>query len=349
MGTPTKAVAALVFVAAIATLLAWPVLSTRDDPAAAGGRDVHASIDLATDSMRSFGIYPRRCLKPVPPPPGIGLIAAARERTISIGTPTVVTERFRGRAPISWSVGGAYLAWGRGQIYEVTPRRSIGGSVRLEEWMWSPIADCLVGRTHDDELVVRVPSRAMTRTLITASPTDRATAQLDSFEFSGDGRHLRVVFRRGQRWVIDLRTMDVVIRQRVGRRFEPPRPCARLPRLGGISCSPNGAFVVGEWNDRVYLARADGSERQRLAPGDFMEAFPEWGPPGTGVTFLRRDTPDLRGAVWFVPEGGAARPSPFAIGGEGFGYDTYPWFGVVDWNVSPPYVRCGFGSACFPT
>lgn len=345
MRTTTKTVAALVFVGALAAVLAAPVLSARHDPPRPRGTPVHVSIDVGTDSMRSFQPYPRFCLKRVTSPPGIGLIAATRQRTISIGTPDVVTERFHGRAPISWSRSGAFLAWGRGQIYEVTPRRTIGGSVRMEQWMWSPIADCLVGRTRDDSLVVRVPSLDMTRTLITASPT----AQLDHFEFSGDGRYLNVRFRRGQRWVIDLRTMGR-IGPRIGRhRFEPPRPCARMARLGAISCSPNGDFVVGEWNGRVYLARADGTQRRRLVAGNVMEAFPEWGPPGTGVTFLRQDARGIGGAVWFVPEGGVARRTPFVIDGEGFGYDTFPWFGVVDWNVSPPYVRCGLGAVCFPT
>jgi hypothetical protein len=50
-----------------------------------------------------------------------------------------------------------------------------------------------------------------------------------------------------------------------------------------------------------------------------------------------------------VSEGGVARATPFSFDGEGFGYETFPWWGVVDWNVSPPIVRCGLGFVCFPT
>jgi hypothetical protein len=232
-------------------------------------------------------------------------------------------------------------------VHDVAPLRTIGGSVRLEEWAWSPVADCLVGLTRDNALVVRVAVSGVTKVLI---PPDAASGgrELDSFELSDDGRYLRIWFRNGSSEAFDL-MRSRAIRKTPPYRFREQRPCAEPNGLHSLSCSPSGAFVAGERGQRVYLARADGSDRTRLATGRYLEAFPEWGPAGTGVLFVRKPADGRKGAVWFVPEGGSARSTPFVLDGEPFGYETFPWFGIVDWNVSPPVVRCGLGGVCFPT
>jgi hypothetical protein len=274
----------------------------------------------------------------------LGLIATAYNRSVEIGTPDAIVERFRGRAPVSWSPSGVYLAWGLGQVHDVAPLRSIGPSVRLENWMWSPIADCLLGVTDKAQLVVRVAPRGSTRVIATSPPRG---PRIDSFDLSDNGRYLRIWFRNGSSETFDL-VRSRAIRKTPPYRFRGPRLCAEPNGLGSLSCSPSGTFVVGQRGQRVYLARADGSGRTPLASGRYLEAFPEWGPAGTGVLFVRKPLEGRTGAVWFVPEGGSARPTPFVLDGEPFGYQTYPWFGIVDWSVSPPVVRCGLGAVCFP-
>ena len=346
MGTPARTIAAIVFVAALAAVLAAPVLGARDRSRSLPPTPVISADHEQTLLAFRMGRYPRSCLRPVSSPPGIGLIATGYNRTVEIGTPDAIVERFRGRAPVSWSPSGVYLAWGRGQVHDVAPLRSIGGSVRLEEWAWSPVADCLLGLTEDKALVVRVATSGVTKVLV---PPDAAGdgRKLDSFELSGDGRYLRIWFRNGSSESFDLERSRP-IRKTPPYHFREPRLCAEPNGLSSLSCSPSGAFVVGERGQRVFLAGVDGSQRTPLAGGRYLEAFPEWGPAGTGVLFLRKPVDGRTGAVWFVPEGGSARPTPFVIEGEGFGYPTFPWVGIVDWNVSPPVVRCGSGAMCFP-
>ena len=113
----------------------------------------------------------------------------------------------------------------------------------------------------------------------------------------------------------------------------------------GFSCTPNGALIAtarGEVRDgsdqvgsasptEVTILRRDGSEVITLTPAGANDAAPEWGPPGTGLIFVRLSDGDA--TVLFAAEG----RTPTALGvSVSVPRSDYEWQQVLDWSATPP-------------
>lgn len=284
------------------------------------------------DRLRT-GQYPPGCTRRVAPPDGTGLVATTFNRAVEIGNTSTVTDTFRKSGPVSWSPGGGFLAVGGTHIYSAETGQLRDFGPRLLQWAWSPIADCLVGATNNGELVVVRPT-GRPLLLITGDRVAR-------FDFAPNGRSM-LVRSGGRSSVLDL--VDVRLLKKTASRkgFETTSTCPTFSKIASESCSTDGRYVVGIQNDRLVLVGENGT--RPLAFGSYEERFPEWGPPRTGVLFLRRPNGEDRVEVWFIPEGGTARETPFSFpSAEVWDRTNYPWASVMDWNVSPPRVRCGPG------
>ena len=112
-----------------------------------------------------------------------------------------------------------------------------------------------------------------------------------------------------------------------------------------FSCTANGALIAtprGELRDgsdpvgstsrtEVTILRADGSEVITLTPAGMSDAAPEWGPPGTGLIFVRLS--DGAATVLFAAEG----RTPTALGvSVSIPRPDSAWHQVLDWSVTPP-------------
>ena len=112
-----------------------------------------------------------------------------------------------------------------------------------------------------------------------------------------------------------------------------------------FSCTPNGALIastrgeVGDVSDpvgsssrtEVTILRRDGSEVITLTPVGENDAEPEWGPPGTGLIFVRLSDDDA--TVLFAAEGRA----PTALGVfVSIPRPGFAWQKVLDWSTTPP-------------
>lgn len=112
-----------------------------------------------------------------------------------------------------------------------------------------------------------------------------------------------------------------------------------------FSCTATGALIAtarGEVRDgsdpvgstsrtEVTILRADGSEVITLTPAEMSDAAPEWGPPGTGLIFVRLSDGDA--TVLFAAEG----RTPTALGvSVSIPRPNFAWQQVLDWSASPP-------------
>ncbi len=112
-----------------------------------------------------------------------------------------------------------------------------------------------------------------------------------------------------------------------------------------LSCTPSGTLIataraqvvdgsapVGSTpRSELTILRADGSEVVTLTPEGLSDVAPEWGPPGTGLVFVRLSDGDAM--VWFAPEGGG--PTSLGVSLRAPTPD-FAWQRVLDWSVSPP-------------
>ena len=113
----------------------------------------------------------------------------------------------------------------------------------------------------------------------------------------------------------------------------------------GFSCTSNGALIAtarGENRDgseaarsstrtEITILRADGSEVITLTPAGMSDGAPEWGPPGTGLVFVRLSDGDA--TVLFAAEGRA----PTALGvSVSIPRPDFAWRQVLDWSATPP-------------
>lgn len=289
--------------------------------------------------------YPSRCLRKESPPDGLGLVATAWNHRVEVATPYESVARFRGTAPVSWSPSGRYLATGRGRLFDAHDRKAIASRSGFDVWGWSPVADCLVGVTDEGTLEVLTPRRASVPLLEPPDEESDDLVAVEDFQFSTDGRFLRIRWSYGRddrgrrtRSLLDLANQRFLPKRTdVSMDFDPAEVCA--------SCSADGKFLVEVQEGNLVLKTSDGTVVRRLTEGDYTDAFPEWGPPRTGVLFLRRPGETDRTEVWFIPEGGVPTRTPLVIpSAEAFGYPTAPWEGIIDWNVSPPRAICAHGS-----
>jgi Tol biopolymer transport system component len=112
-----------------------------------------------------------------------------------------------------------------------------------------------------------------------------------------------------------------------------------------FSCTANGALIAtarGEVRDgsdpvgstsrtEVTIVGVDGSEVITLTPAGMSDAAPEWGPPGTGLTFVRLS--DGGAMVLFAAEG--RTPTALGVSVSIPRLDS-AWHQVLDWSVTPP-------------
>ena len=112
-----------------------------------------------------------------------------------------------------------------------------------------------------------------------------------------------------------------------------------------FSCTANGALMatargavrdgsdpVGSTSQtEVTILRPDGSEVITLTPEGMNDAAPEWGPPGTGLIFVRISGDDA--TVLFAAEG----RTPTALGmSVSVPRPDIAWQQVLDWSATPP-------------
>ncbi|HWL65708.1 MAG TPA: hypothetical protein VNP73_07020, partial [Actinomycetota bacterium] len=232
-------------------------------------------------SVELAGSYPKKCLKRAPQTGG-SLIALGWDGQVRVGTTSSIIDTFAGQTPVSWSPSGRYLGFGPGNLYvdgEVDEAALFGGEAL--QWTWSPIADCVAGLTADGDLLVGHPGR--TRTLIRG-----ATSVL----FSPDGRYLKIGLDEAGTEVINLRKNAI---KKGGKKVRfTTGQCADLTDYITPTCSPDGLYVVALQTDgnegnlgEMWLLTTAGERVREIGEGPYEDTFPEWGPRGTGVLFLR--------------------------------------------------------------
>ena len=83
----------------------------------------------------------------------------------------------------------------------------------------------------------------------------------------------------------------------------------------------------------MAVLRRDGTFVREVAQQSRFQDAPMWGPPRTGVVFAG----DVSGEgsvgplVWFLPEGGTARPTGLRVDRLGEELDA-----LLDWSATPP-------------
>lgn len=112
-----------------------------------------------------------------------------------------------------------------------------------------------------------------------------------------------------------------------------------------FSCTANGALIAtarGEVRDgsdpvgstsrtEVTILRTDGSEAITLTPAGTSDGAPEWGPPGTGLIFVRLSDGDA--TILFAAEG----RTPTALGvSVSIPRPDSALHQVLDWSATPP-------------
>lgn len=282
----------------------------------------------ATVVELTYRRYPKGCLNPVDPPPGAGLVAAARygapgrPHRIALAQPGGdVLAEFVASFPLQWSPSGRWLATRGLELFDasgnlVRPFRVLGN----EPWAWSPIADCLVVADRDRLVVVQPPAR---KTVLV-----EGYGAGNWFYFSPDGRHLFTM-----EGVIDLRMNPVRPTER--RPLRPAEVCPDLEDLTQESCAFGASLIAAISDRKLVLTDGNGTSiRPLTSDSGWRDDFPEWGPSGTGVLFVRKPIGSGSPEVWFIPEGGNPRPTGLRLA-------TCPcrgeaWVTYLDWSVSPP-------------
>ena len=100
--------------------------------------------------------------------------------------------------------------------------------------------------------------------------------------------------------------------------------------------------VAREVDERRLVLLTGGGDLVRPLTEDrgYADEHPTWGPPRTGILFIRRRLLQRNASpvVWFIPEGGRPGPTGLTVQrqyGTGFrGYFAWPRF--LDWSVVPP-------------
>ena len=354
-----RSLAAVLFLAVLGAVLARPVFSTNVEPRSEAGLRSRKpsptstppsrptptpSLTVIADQPAGIQIerrFPPACLRPTPGPAGAGAIAVADDDgRISIGTPTTSSGSFAGRAPVSWSPSGRYLGYGRGIAYDITTGER-GPMLRrkLNEWVWSPRADCVLG----------LAGRRLVAGPVGAKGVVIASGPITSFRVTDDGRFLVAYPVEGMFEGFDLRRNRSIPRRRVGPIFEGDAPfgCSDVPRPFVLaSCAPNDGFGVAIRDPdggkgslgRLWLMDREGDPVRPVTSGPYEDTYPEWGPARTGVLFLRRPPETERLEVWYLPEGGNPTRTRLALA-DVDGLETSNSFipaAVIDWSATPP-------------
>jgi hypothetical protein len=241
-----------------------------------------------------------------------------------VSTPDSVVATFAGKGPIGWSPSGRYLALEDGSVWDSKSERktlAVGGA---RKWTWSPRADCLLGMTAQGTLVVAIPGK----------PQKVLADGISSFTFAEGGRFLAVGGGREPNLALDLRK---------NRTFDYPRRvpgsnrCRVKAPYTSPTCSPDGRFVAAIRDGKLVLLQNGGSARG-ITEGPYLDAAPEWGPPRSGILFLRLPEGETDAEVWFFPEGGTVRRTPLVVPGARsvLSSKDFTTDGVIDWSATPP-------------
>jgi len=95
-----------------------------------------------------------------------------------------------------------------------------------------------------------------------------------------------------------------------------------------ISCSPDGRFIAAIGSRGLVLLDANGGFLRDLTEDSgYTDVFVDWGEAGAGLVFGRVGSDPVAAELWYLPEGGSARPT-------GITYRGGPR--AVDWAASPP-------------
>ncbi len=320
--TALRSIAAIGFVAIFGVVLARPLFQTDDGPAPPPTTPTSPTSPKppqdGADRLRGEP-YPPPCLVKAQSPQGFGLIAIASAGRIQIGTPASVVARLSGRGPIAWSAGGRYLGIAGDSVYDVQTGE-LGPLLDrvLTRWVWSPTSECVAGITAGRALVAGRPGR---------TGATIVEENVRSFAFSQNGRYVSVSLRGGEGTVIDLKRGREWKRAPLSAlEFDGPIPCRRPNGVTEASCSPNGRFTAGVRRGRLTLY--EGSRLVRiLTKGPYRDRHPEWGPPRSGVLFVRARDGSERTEVWFLPEGGNPNRTALMAQSDIDG---------IDWSATPP-------------
>jgi hypothetical protein len=234
-------------------------------------------------------------------------------------------------APIMWSPSGNLLLDRFGAL--VTPDgRGAGSAFGGREEMpmvWSPIADCVVG-SDGDGLIVGVAGR---------KPVTILSGPITHFSFSKDGTR---IFVEGDN---DAGTLDLVRHHLSNRQHGidvlTDGPCDGLhyADYDWPTCSPDGRYIAAvRQNGRLSLLSSNGTFiREIVTDSGYRDAEPIWGPPRTGIVFVRTRTgaPDAPAEVWFVAEGGVPRDTGLRLPHPIETNIRIPWRGFFDWTAAP--------------
>jgi len=274
--------------------------------------------------------YPTVCLDPVDRPTGMGMIAAYRygdgdePHRVDFATPT---GSGAGSAvidpPVSWSPSGKLLL-DRTGVLTVPDGRGAGtafGARVADPLAWSPIADCVVaaGRTS---LIVGLAGR---------EPVTILRGRVDGlhpFAFSSDGT--KIFFSSGSDdQVLDLARHELT----TGKPRRSRDVCDRID----TSCSPDGRYLAAIRDGRLALLSRSGSFiRNITTDSGYEDAYPIWGPPRTGIVFVRTKVgdPGAPAEIWFVAEGGAPRTTGLTLPPPAAGMRPGQWASFFDWSVA---------------
>ena len=234
-----RAIAAMVFVAALGLFLSQPLINADDRVSQrapvlprstpvetrtpkARPTSIPTPTPAATSAAPGPGTlahrYPRACLRPVAQPGPQGLVAAYAKGAIRITTTdggVRATIRAPGgivRPPLAWSPSGRILAAGpQGLFWRPNGKLVFIGDVqhglvqgKRGTWGWSPLADCGVQIDEAGAL-----NAVAVNPLVAGPGVTLIEDGVESFAFSPDGGKLGLVrIDEGERsiWVADLAT-----------------------------------------------------------------------------------------------------------------------------------------------
>jgi len=180
--------------------------------------------------------------------------------------------------------------------------------IRLELRGWDPRGKVLYFRTAGAGLsfvTIGAPPRTGR---LSSEPVDELDQPLEQC----NGRVLGLV--RNQIAQITVRGPEMLTQGGEGYRY--------------ISCSSDGRFIAAIGSRGLVLLDGNGGFLRDLTEDSgYTDVFVDWGEAGAGLVFGRVGSDPVAAELWYLPEGGSARPT-------GITYRGGPR--AVDWAASPP-------------
>ena len=283
------------------------------------------------------------------------LVVADAGGGLALGLPNRSVQLLQGApvADLSFSPGGAALAWvaegsgSRREIWVADLRRSVASLVkRFPEGVVS--VDLMGWGRANDRLLYGTASGESIRA---------DGVRVRAIDGLGEGRprggslgatvlpYLDSIRRCGPRLLAVVGGGRDTTTNKALAYLEAGRPAQRITPSDAAyvaaACRPGGDFIAAVTQDsgaatgtrRLVLLNADGGFVDNLtADSGSADEYPMWGPPGTGVVFVRR--PDAGGAaqVWYIPEGSTARATTLRVASGRPFHGTFGWPRVLDWS-----------------